>query len=102
MIKLPELDKYLSNSGVDNAYTIRVKYASGSMYLTEAQATEIIRRCKDYEGLEKALVKLLNMGNAGEGCRTCYLHPTNLCDCATEKKEVILQALEALTEAIDA
>ena len=48
MSELPELDKYLSNSGVDNAYTIRAKHASGSMYLTEAQATEIIRRCEDY------------------------------------------------------
>ena len=79
-----------------------VSVGSWNFVLPKFMAKELVRRCKDYEGLEKALVKLLNMGNAGEGCATCHLQPTNLCDCATEKKEVILQALEALTEAIDA
>ena len=96
MKELPELSKLYKGKARDTV--IVGKYEP----LTEVEAEEILRRCKDYEGLEKALVKLLNMGNAGEGCRTCHLHPTNLCDCATEKKEVILQALEALTEAIDA
>ncbi|KKL06275.1 hypothetical protein LCGC14_2597660 [marine sediment metagenome] len=99
MIELPKLKV------VEHGWSHRISPDEGDkhcLWLTKAQANEIIRRCKAYEGLEKAMRKLLNMGNAGEGCATCHLHPTNLCDCATEKKEVILQALEALTEAEDA
>ena len=99
MIELPELRRFTGPYEDGENY---ICSAERSKKLTEAQANEILRRCEDYEGLEKALVKLLNMGNAGEGCRTCHLHPTNLCDCKTEKKEVILQALEVLTEAQDA
>lgn len=70
-----------------------VSVGAYKLVLPKFMAKELVHRCRAHEGLAKALKKLQNMGNAGEGCATCHLHPTNLCDCEMEKAAVIEQAL---------
>ncbi len=49
MTDIPKLGKYLvTDEGLANAYTIKARYADGSMFLTEVQATKIIRQVEAY------------------------------------------------------
>lgn len=58
MIELPELDKIEAKGAYfQPAWYVSAKGTS-PFWLTEAQANEIIRRCKAYEGLVRALEEI--------------------------------------------